>query len=486
MVDKIIFDLDDGGDIEPTDLLEFERSGASFKGTLGAFLTALQAGLLYVEKDGDTMTGPLRVPVGLVSAPGLQVGAIDIGFFNAAANVLSAVANGARWNLGLNNGANNTFLVNQNLSVDVRVTTAVDAHPFFQFSGLGTDASLLFSRWSTGTGGPRFTFAKSLGTALGIYTAVGSGAVLGELSFAGADGTRLIFGGALMMRAIGTTTADNISTEFRLQTQNAGVTVTGFTQNPDGSLAHGAAANIFLDALRHFRLRSYTIATLPTASPAGQVIQCSDLGGGAGELVSDGAAWRRVNPGQQNVTSNADFTLTPLTSAEIQRHTGTLTGDRTITLSPTRAYAGARFLISRTGSGNFNLIVGGLVNLAQNTFCEVAYDGAAWYLSKAGLLVSPRRDIVTTFGANAAQTFTPGLSTVFQNSDTTALTANRDITLSNTGAVNGDEFKVKRNAGGAFNMNVKNHDGTLLIALGGVGMSSGFKYDGINWISWAS
>ena len=90
----------------------------------------------------------------------------------------------------------------------------------------------------------------------------------------------------------------------------------------------------------------------------------------------------------QTVATNADFTLTTLTSAEQQRHTGTLTADRAVTLSATNAYAGARFMITRTGGGAFNLNVGTgpLKALVTNTWAEFIYDGSAWYLAAYGAL----------------------------------------------------------------------------------------------------
>ena len=42
--------------------------------------------------------------------------------------------------------------------------------------------------------------------------------------------------------------------------------------------------------------------------------------------------------GHQTVGSDANIALTPLASAEEQRHTGTLTANRTITLSTSNAY----------------------------------------------------------------------------------------------------------------------------------------------------
>ena len=147
-------------------------------------------------------------------------------------------------------------------------------------------------------------------------------------------------------------------------------------------------ANPVVDGNRHLRLRSYTIAALPAASAAaGQVIFCSDLGGGGGQLNSDGANWRRVSKGGlQTIATDAAVTLTPLTSAEQVRHTGILTADRSVTLATANAYPGASFRVTRSGGGAFNLSIGGLKTLATNTWCEVVHDGSAWVLAASGTL----------------------------------------------------------------------------------------------------
>lgn len=61
------------------------------------------------------------------------------------------------------------------------------------------------------------------------------------------------------------------------------------------------------------------------------------------------------------------------------------TADRALTLSTTNAYAGARFRLTRTGSGAFN-ITHALKNLASNQWAEFVYDGSAWYLAAYGAL----------------------------------------------------------------------------------------------------
>jgi hypothetical protein len=90
----------------------------------------------------------------------------------------------------------------------------------------------------------------------------------------------------------------------------------------------------------------------------------------------------------QTIATDAIFTLTPGTTPEETRHTGTLTANRAVTLSTTGAFAGERFKITRTGGGAFTLDIGTgpLKSLATNQWCEVTYDGSAWYLSAFGSL----------------------------------------------------------------------------------------------------
>lgn len=59
-----------------------------------------------------------------------------------------------------------------------------------------------------------------------------------------------------------------------------------------GNVVMGGSAVI--TASRHPVLRSYTVATLPTANPAGQMIYVSNATGGAVPAYSDGTNWRRV------------------------------------------------------------------------------------------------------------------------------------------------------------------------------------------------
>lgn len=92
--------------------------------------------------------------------------------------------------------------------------------------------------------------------------------------------------------------------------------------------------------------------------------------------------------GWQTISTDANVTLTPYSNAEFISHSGTLTANRTVTLSTTNAVNGFTFRIVRVGSGAFNLDIGGLVNLLPSTYCEVSYNGSAWVLQAFGSLTT--------------------------------------------------------------------------------------------------
>lgn len=95
----------------------------------------------------------------------------------------------------------------------------------------------------------------------------------------------------------------------------------------------------------------------------------------------------------QTISTDANFTLTPLSNPVETFHTGTLTQDRIATLSVVGAFDGCRFKITRTGAGAFNLnvndSVGGLLKgLATGTWGVFIFDGTAgaWKLAAYGSL----------------------------------------------------------------------------------------------------
>lgn len=107
------------------------------------------------------------------------------------------------------------------------------------------------------------------------------------------------------------------------------------------------------------------------------------------DLGSAAAAWRKGfinNPafGFRTVTGDANFTLTPGVTPYETVHAGTITANRTCTLSTAGVEHGDKFRLVRTGAGAFTISFGGLKNLAQNTAAVATYSApaAAWLLTE--------------------------------------------------------------------------------------------------------
>ena len=155
---------------------------------------------------------------------------------------------------------------------------------------------------------------------------------------------------------------------------------------------------------------AYTVGTL-RLNDTGKTYVCVTAGTsaasggptGTGSGIVDGTATWTYKPtfvftpfdgklSQQTLTATAGggtaFTLTPGTSPRNTLYIGTMTADKTVTLSTTNALAGGSFRITRTAAGAFNLNVGTgpLKAMAANTWAEFTYDGTAWYLSAGGAL----------------------------------------------------------------------------------------------------
>ena len=141
-----------------------------------------------------------------------------------------------------------------------------------------------------------------------------------------------------------------------------------------------------IDANRNPNLRSYTIATLPTAT-AGVMIYISDAGGGGGAAVGDGTNFRMlVDNYNANATTTGAITFQTLTDASHQRFTTTLTGNVTITLGTTNAYKGARRrTVSPASLGAFTFTCSGK-SMTAGQWVDHEYDGSTWQEMAFGTL----------------------------------------------------------------------------------------------------
>lgn len=122
-----------------------------------------------------------------------------------------------------------------------------------------------------------------------------SSALMLELMVRPFDGTAV--GGAVSGRAAFRATENHSAsargTSLSIELAHNGTTATQevatFSADTGFSLF---GANPVIDQNRHHRLRSYTVATLPSATPAGQLIRVSDGNANRQLAVSDGTNWR--------------------------------------------------------------------------------------------------------------------------------------------------------------------------------------------------
>lgn len=158
----------------------------------------------------------------------------------------------------------------------------------------GSTVGMGIFRWALNNVGPRSAFVKSRGTSVGTHGIVANGDMLGTFIFNGDDGSAwppaAFFGayvdgppGSLDMpgRLVFGTTPDGSSTPVeRLRIDST------------GALIHRNNATTIVDANSHLGLRSYTVATLPSAATAARMIYVSDGTGNKRLAISDGTNWR--------------------------------------------------------------------------------------------------------------------------------------------------------------------------------------------------
>lgn len=135
-------------------------------------------------------------------------------------------------------------------------------------------------------------------------------------------------------------------------------------------------------------IRKSTGAITATSLGLGNVDNTSDAAKPVSTATQTALNGKAAIPAIQTIATDAAATVTP-TAAQtslIVFHTGTLTAGRTITLATASVTTGTVIRFTRTGSGAFNLSIGGLKNLTVNTWADVIYNGVAWQMTAYGAL----------------------------------------------------------------------------------------------------
>jgi hypothetical protein len=270
------------GPTTPTGLRFYTGTTAQAPGT--ANVTAGNLLALQLDSTGKALFGfQTQVPAGSAGAPGLALAGATSGLFSTSNDVVVSRLGVERLRISSTETAIN----------------AVAQNAIFRAQADGA-ASVGFNatRYSADANSPVFLFRKARGS-LASPLVPSNSDIMGSINFSFfADGTSPTTArDSVQIRGIvstsGTPSETNAEGRFIiLASVLNSVTPTDLmaVQHSTGLQMYGA--NTVIDASRHHRLRSYTVATLPTASPAGQLIYVSDGTTNKRLAVSDATNWR--------------------------------------------------------------------------------------------------------------------------------------------------------------------------------------------------
>lgn len=151
-------------------------------------------------------------------------------------------------------------------------------------------------RYSGDSGSSVNAFLKARGT-IASPAVVQTNDRLGQFSFYGWDGTSAFQTGCFIRCEVVAATPSATDMQSRLMflvTPSGSTTPTEVMRLRADTGMQMYGANTVIDQNRHHQLRSYTVAGLPSAATAGQMIYVSNETGGATPAFSDGTNWRRV------------------------------------------------------------------------------------------------------------------------------------------------------------------------------------------------
>jgi len=156
-----------------------------------------------VSTSATTSTLPVVHPLGAVGTPSITfTGDLNTGIWSPAADTVAVSTNGTR---AITIDGSGRLLVGTSSSYGVGST----AQAKFQASDTTSNIHASFTEWSTADSGGIIVLGKAKGGSAGNYTIVANGNVLGEIRFAGADGTDLETNGASIRAEVDGTPGSN-------------------------------------------------------------------------------------------------------------------------------------------------------------------------------------------------------------------------------------------------------------------------------------
>lgn len=157
-------------------------------------------------------------------------------------------------------------------------------------------STILAKRSDAAAGGPRFEMRKSRGS-LSSPGVVVLNDIAGSFRASAYDGAAFVDVVRIDMEmAEATPAAGVMGSRARIFINLTGTSTSAGAEmlRVDSAGWSMGGANPVVDANRHHQLRSYTVAGLPPATTAGQMIYVSNETGGAVPAFADGSNWRRV------------------------------------------------------------------------------------------------------------------------------------------------------------------------------------------------
>jgi hypothetical protein len=367
----------------------------------------------YVLKAGDTMTGPLISSTGTALLPAFAIGEASTGWWLSSTGIpeLTLLGTGKmRISATGIQFARGGVIANPADLLELNSTGQGRGHLRGQLS-----AEFYVEGYGTGIN-PSYNARVATGT-IAAPGVIPTGAIALRMVGQAHDGTTYRNAGDIRMTVdAATPSSTDMQSSIEFRTNDAGSVTPSATMNVGQSTGLSMFGSVVVDTNRLIQLRSTTIAGALTGATA-KLGYFNDLGGGANSVIYDGTTYKRTGEnGYATLATNADATLSYLTTSNFLQHTGTLTAIRTLTLSTTGAVAGAWFTVYRTGTGNFPLNVVGAItaSLFIGQFVTFRYDGSAWQQ--------------TDFGTVAPTEVVRKLKTTGENRNATTVLSN-DATL---------------------------------------------------------
>jgi len=331
---------------------------------------------LWVDTTGDTMTGGLGMPDGVLGTPSIfRAAGVATGIFFEANKVHVSPTALTDWEFS---ATQLTLTRTSGLSIILDSTNSFSGATFT--AGTNTNTLQAFNTYKRNKAGGPVTINTICGGIIsqGLSDTVGGGYKdVGDIEW--------------VMTETGTVGPAAMGSRFRIRANSIGTIDNLIVLEGDRDTGLWVSGRNFIDGNALHMLRSTALGgALPGA--AAKLAYFTNAGQDGSPVFHDGIRYKMISEGgYQVLATNAAFTHTPMISPSNLRHTGTLTANRIVTLANTNAYPGYTFTLTRTGGGAFTLDVQtagavALKSLATNTWGRFVHDGTDFYLAAYGAL----------------------------------------------------------------------------------------------------